>query len=260
MDGLIHESVSNSFYSIEIFSALGTNTEQEDAIGYVMRDMSAVLILCDGMGGMNGGKASAQAAVSKVKELAESEAWETNPLDFLKRVLETADDEVYFLKDENGERIGGGCTIVIAVVVGRRIYYANVGDSRIYYWDGNSFIQLTQDHNYGEVLIRKLQSGEIDNSEYDKEKGRAAALTGFLGLGELKEYFICEAPIMLDRSQVICLQTDGLYKLLAESEMQNIIFSNAKNLEQAGEQLLKRAEEKKRNYQDNTSMILMRLK
>ena len=260
MNGLIHESLDNSFYSIETFSVLGTNTEQEDVIGYVLNDMSAVLVLCDGMGGMNGGKLSAQTAVREVKELAEKNDWESNPIQFLKKALEIADEEVYYLKNPNGGRVGGGCTVVIALIIGRRIYYANVGDSRIYFWNGEEFKKLTEDHNYGEVLKKKLKSGEIDQVEYDREQERAAALTGFLGLGELKESYVCDTPILMERNQVLCLQSDGLYKLLSEQEMQEIFAGNSKNLERAGEVLLQRAEEHKRKYQDNTSIILLRLK
>mgnify|MGYP003291392072 CR=1 FL=1 len=260
MNDVLHESISNSFYSIEVFSVLGTNTEQEDAVGYVVKDTSAVLVICDGMGGMNGGRISAQTAVQKVKELAKNEEWESRPLYFIKKALEIADEEVYYLKNNKGERICGGCTIVIGIIIGRRLYYANVGDSRIYYFNGKVLNKITQDHNYGEELKRKLKRGEIGDDEYNKEQGKAAALTGFLGLGELREYYICETPLLLEQNQIVCLQSDGLYRLLAEQEMQDIFVDNLKNLEHAGEVLLQRAEENKRRYQDNTSIVLVRLK
>ena len=177
MNDVLHESISNSFYSIEVFSVLGTNTEQEDAVGYVVKDTSAVLVICDGMGGMNGGRISAQTAVQKVKELAKNEEWESRPLYFIKKALEIADEEVYYLKNNKGERICGGCTIVIGIIIGRRLYYANVGDSRIYYFNGKVLNKITQDHNYGEELKRKLKRGEIGDDEYSLENVNITDLT-----------------------------------------------------------------------------------
>lgn len=260
MDEMAHESLENSFYSIEMFSVLGTNTEQEDAVGCVLGDMSAVLVLCDGMGGMKGGRVSAQAAVQKIKELAEDEDWVAEPQQFIEKAIEIADETVFFLKDDSGKRIGGGCTVLITLVIGRRIYYGNVGDSRIYYFDGDSFRQLSQDHNYGEQLKRRLALNEIDEAEYQREISNAAALTGYLGLGEIKEMYISENPVLLDRNQVFCLQSDGLYKLLNDEEMKEVICNNVKDLEKAGQNLLRKAEENRGQYQDNTSFILLRLK
>jgi len=65
---------------------------------------------------------------------------------------------------------------------------------------------------------------------------------------------------LLDRNHVLCLQSDGLYKLLSEKEMLEIIARNPKDLSRVGEGLLQKADEKKSSYQDNTSIILLRLK
>ena len=259
-NGLLHESFENSFYSVELFSTLGTNDEQEDVISCSLGDMCAVLVLCDGMGGMKGGRLAAQTAIRSIQMFTEDEDWTSNPKEFLKRAMERADEEVFFLKDDAGKRLGCGCTLLIALVTGRKIYYGNVGDSRIYFYDGAELRQLSQDHTYGELLKHRLMTGKIDKEEYQKETEDAAALTGYLGLGELKESFVCTKPLLLDRNQVLCLQSDGLYKLVSEEEMKEIICNHVKCLEQVGYELLHRAETNRRLYQDNTSFILLRLK
>ena len=255
-----HYSLENSFYAVEAYSVIGTCEKQEDVIDCVADDMSMVLILCDGMGGLGNGRVAAAKAVSTIKQLAMEEEWKNHPQDFLRRAIEIADEEVYFLKNSEGKQLSAGCTVLIALVTGRKVFYANVGDSRIYYYDGNCLCQMSQDHNYGEQLERQLKCGEITRQIYEREQSKAAALTGYLGLGEIKEQYIAKEPILLDRNQVICLQSDGLYKLLSEEEMQEIIARNPKDLSRVGEGLLQKAEEKKSAYQDNTSIILLRLK
>lgn len=255
-----HYSLENSFYSVEAYSVIGTCEKQEDAMDCVANDTSMVLILCDGMGGLGNGEMAAIKAVSTIKQLVTEQTWTSNPQEFLRKAIEIADEEVYFLKDSDGKKISAGCTVLIALVIGRKVFYANVGDSRIYYYDGNVLLQMSQDHNYGEQLKRQLRDGEITKETYEKEQSKEAALTSYLGLGEVKERYIAEEPILLDRNQVLCLQSDGLYKLLSEEEMQEIIGQTPKDLGRVGERLLQKAEENRVSYQDNTSFILLRLK
>jgi len=255
-----HYSLENSFYVVEAYSIIGTCDKQEDVFECVEQDMGMVLVLCDGMGGLGNGRVAAEKAVSEIKQFALEQDWKSNPREFLRKAIEIADEEVYFLKNPEGKQLRAGCTVLIALIAGRKVYYANVGDSRIYYYDGNCLSQVTQDHNYGEQLERQLKCGEITREIYEREQSKAAALTGYLGLGEIKERYIAEEPILLDRNHVLCLQSDGLYKLLSEKEMLEIIARNPKDLSRVGEGLLQKADEKKSSYQDNTSIILLRLK
>lgn len=255
-----HYSFENSLYSVEAYSVIGTGERQEDAVDCIVEEMSAVLIVCDGMGGLEQGRTAAKRAAAVVKQLALEQDWKSRPRQFLSKAIEIADEEVYFLKNADGDKISAGCTIIIALVLGREVFYANVGDSRIYHYNGVDFLKLTQDHNYGELLKKKRKNGEIGEDEYQRELSKAAALTSYLGLGELKEFYIAEEPVLLDRNHVLCLQTDGLYKLLSNEEMKEIIKKNAKDLKKIGENLLNRAEANRVSYQDNTSFILLRLK
>ncbi len=252
--------MENTFYSIEIAQQLGTNEQQEDAVGCVLGDMSALLILCDGMGGLNRGALAAETAVATIKSLSKKMDWEQNPIEFMSRAIRLADEEVYHLRDENDERIKGGCTLIMALLIGRNLYYANVGDSRIYIYEEKEIRQLTQDHNYGEMLKRRFQQGKISEEELKAEWGRAAALTSYIGMGEIKEAFISSQPIKLNRDSVVLLQSDGLYKLVSDDEIRQIVENNSRDLERVMTKLFEQAYHNKRNYQDNTSVMLLRMK
>lgn len=252
--------MENAFYSIEIAQQLGTNETQEDVVGFELGDMSAMLILCDGMGGMQRGELAAKTAVDAIKQLGKKMDWEHNPQEFLNKAIRVADEEVYLLTDENGERIRGGCTLILALVIGRNLYWANVGDSRIYLYKDKELNQLTQDHNYGEMLKRRLQQGRISEQELKNEWGRAAALTSYIGIGEIREEYISEISVQMDRDSVVLMQSDGLYKLVSEEEMKGVIENSTRNLERVMTKLLERAYLNKKEYQDNTSVILLRMK
>lgn len=252
--------MENAFYSIEIAQQLGTNDVQEDVVGYELKDTSALLVLCDGMGGMQRGDLAAKTAVNAIKQLSKQMDWEHNPQEFLRRAIRVADEEVYLLTDEKGERVRGGCTLLVTIAAGRNLYFANVGDSRTYMYKNTELNQMTRDHNYGEVLKRRFRQGKISEQELMAEWSRAAALTSYIGVGEIREEYISSQAFQMDRDSIVLMQSDGLYKLVSEEEMKSILEGSTRNLERAMTRLLEQAYRNKKNYQDNTSVILLRLK
>src|SRR6185503_19732432 len=52
-----------------------------------------------------------------------------------------------------------GTTIAAMLVVGRRAFVVNVGDTRAYLWREGTLKRLTRDHSY--VMIRLVEKGEL---------------------------------------------------------------------------------------------------
>lgn len=254
------ESYASSLYVIEEFSAIGTCEKQEDATGCLIEGNTSVLVLCDGIGGLERGDLAARTAVNTILRRASGYIWKESPIEFLSYLIAEANEAVFQLVDESGIPIQGGCTLVVVLTVGRRLYLANVGDSRAYLIKKDGMRQLTQDHNFSEQLKRQLKSGEISQEEYNANIARGTALTSYLGMGELKECFICSEPIILDRDEIVLLESDGLYKLVSDEEIARIVKNNVRTLENGGTELLKHARNFAVNYQDNTSIILFRIK
>lgn len=254
------ESYSSSLYAIEEFSYIGTCETQEDATGCLIEGNTSVMVLCDGIGGLERGDIAAQTAVQAVLQQAAECEWKEDPVSFIKLLVTKANDAVFDAVDEQGKTIQGGCTIVIALTVGRRLYVANVGDSRVYLIRKDGMEQISIDHNYANQLARQLKAGEIDRNYYNEQIPRGASLTSYLGMGELQECFVTKEPIMLDRDEVVFLESDGLYKLVDEKEIYQNIRNNLRVLDEAGEALYACAEGHRTGYQDNTSIIMFRIK
>ncbi len=260
LDLTTRKSYSSALYTIEEFGVLGTCEKQEDATGGCIEGNTAVMVLCDGIGGLERGELASQKAVSIILERANEYVWKENPIGFLDYLIDEANNAVFGLSDETGTPIQGGCTLVVVLLVGRRLYWANVGDSRAYIIKKEGMLQLTKDHNYAELLKLQLEQNVITQEEYAANITRGAALTGYIGMGELKERYVCNEPILLDRDEVILLETDGLYKLLEEEEIAQIVRKNVRSLDVVGEELLSGARRRVTNYQDNTSILLLRIK
>ncbi len=254
------KTYESSLYVMEEFSVLGTCTVQEDATGCCIRDNTSVMVLCDGIGGMERGDLAAKMAVDTILRCAAECVWKEDPAGFLTYVVDEANHAVFELLGDDGVPIQGGCTLVVVLTVGRRLYLANVGDSRAYVLRKGELYRMTMDHNYEEWLKRKLEKKEITEENYCSERKRGAALTSYIGMGELKECFIRSEPVLLDRDEVVIVMSDGLYKLVNEDEIKEIVSANLRCLDVAGVHLLKQAREHVNRYQDNTSIILFRIK
>lgn len=254
------DSFSNPLYAIEEFSDIGTCDVQEDAVGCLIEGNTAVMVLCDGIGGLERGELASGKAVQTILDCARKYEWKENPQTFLEYLIEEANRAVFELTDEENIPLQGGCTLVLLLTVGRRVYWANVGDSRAYIIKKDGMYRLTEDHNYSEQLKKELRDNRISEEEYEVLKTKGAALTSYLGMGELKERFLCKEPLLLDREEVLLVESDGLYKLLEEEQIRQIVRKNVRCLDVVGEELLVSAKEHVENYQDNTSIILFRMK
>lgn len=254
------ESYNSPIYVVEEFNAIGTCENQQDYTGCYMEKNTAVLVLCDGIGGLERGELAAHKAVDVVLNLAKKHEWKNNPVQFLELCLKEANEAVFSLCDENDIPLQSGCTIVIVLIVGNKLYVANIGDSRAYLAKRNKLMQLTEDHNYGKRIERMNESGSLTEEEYAEVEEKGAALTSYIGIGNLEEYHISKEPIALERDEVLLMETDGLYKLVDDSTIYSTIREKVRCLDEVGEELLQIAHRNVEAYQDNTSIILFRIK
>ena len=92
-------------------------------------------IVADGMGGHKAGDKASSYAVNRFVELAKKEKKEL-PFLVMERLLNEVNEQVYELSCKEEQYSGMGTTFVAATVVDKTAYIMNVGDSRLYYFDG----------------------------------------------------------------------------------------------------------------------------
>lgn len=118
-------------------------------------------IVTDGMGGYKGGEiASALAA----DEIAEHLRHVTEPgTEALKAAIEAANRVVMERVQREPELKGMGTTAVVAYVLDGNLYWANVGDSRLYVFSDQALHQVTTDHSMVQSLYEegKLEASEL---------------------------------------------------------------------------------------------------
>ena len=98
---------------------------------------TALLVVCDGMGGANGGSTASRMAVDTVCAVLCGKLHESMDPDSVKELLlkavEEANTAVYRLSLTEPELSGMGTTVVAAVLQEEAAYIVHVGDSRAYH-------------------------------------------------------------------------------------------------------------------------------
>lgn len=242
--------------SVGIAAHIGQRESQQDSsFGQVDGD-SALAIVCDGMGGLEGGELASQTAVeTMINDYYDNEISDMGA--FFEQEAYRLNDAVCALKNQNGKPLNAGSTMVAVSVEQNRMNWISVGDSRIYRLRGDNIIQLNPEHNYRATLDARLALGEISNAEYLADEDRAEALTSFLGVGKLKLIAQNREIETLKNGDVILLCSDGLYKALEDDLIAGVIRSALPNIQLAAKRLIEATLERKVNQQDNVSVVLL---
>lgn len=238
-------------------SIIGTRKYQQDSYGCIETPQGCLAVVCDGMGGLEGGE---KASGLSVRTLLEDYIRLTDGdiRRFLKVEAIKLDKRVYHITGDNGEPLGAGTTLVAVHILDGRMSWVSVGDSKIYVLRGGDLHCIVREHNYRLLLNELMTSGKLTKEQYHAEEGQAEALISYLGLGELSLIDTDEKPLQLLAGDMVLLCSDGLYKSLSEDKMKAIIADNDFDLQRAANELTAAALRQSSRSQDNTTVILLR--
>lgn len=123
---------------------------------------TALCLVCDGMGGAQGGAQASSTASDVFMEEADGfmqkvSAGDTPTCeDFFAALVsaaEAANTAVYTRAKNDASLSGMGTTLVGALITDGKAYAVNVGDSRMYLLRGETAEQITHDHSYVQYLV-----------------------------------------------------------------------------------------------------------
>ena len=252
----------NSIMRLSVFSVIGGRQSQQDSFDYCLKSNEGIVVICDGMGGHEGGQlAGALAAERFIDDYKKS-----YPSDDITCMLiqsaKTSDEIISNLKNDAGIRMNAGSTCVAVVIRNNKLYWCSSGDSRGYLLRGEEFVQLTQDQNYGTVLHEQLRSGIIDEERFNTEIVHSEALISYLGIGNLSLIDYNLNPLPLESDDKIILMSDGLFKLVTDEEIKRVL-KNFKNNAEALQALNAKAERSsrvKKSVRDNMTAAIISVK
>lgn len=241
-------------YDVAIRTDIGTRDEQQDAVEtYAERGVLAAVV-CDGMGGMNGGSLASRSASREMIEIIKNRDNSEKIPELFLRSVDILDEKVFSITDSDGERMNAGTTIVSVFIKKNRLYWMSVGDSRLYICRGNDMLQATRDHNY--FLSLNSQNDGFEPLEEELEKG--AALISFIGMGGVEVMDISANPFELQGGDKLLLTTDGLFKALSDNQIFRILSDFAKEeIAIVADKILEEAINAAPDMRDNISFVLI---
>lgn len=243
-------------------SVIGARKEQQDTLvcsGREDYDSSKRMLAAvfDGMGGMNGGALVSQTCANELEQAYAATNPGINYRKFYQDLFDRIDQKIAALKDAEGNPLKGGSTVVSVIIENGMLYWASVGDSRIYLFRRGRFIPITRDHNYLSMLMERVGRGQMTLEEA-KSHPKREALISFLGMNGLR-YLDCNVdPIPLQSGDFLLLCSDGLYRALSDMEIVRALLMNESSMDAAVLQMVTEANDKHLLNQDNTTVIAIR--
>jgi protein phosphatase len=115
-----------------------------------------------------------------------------------------------------------GTTCTALAVCGGRLYFAHVGDSRLYLIRNESIQRLTRDHSY---VGRLVESGIVRAEDAERHPQRHI-LTAALGAGREVDVDGPDQGLALQQADHLLLCTDGLWSVVTEEELETAVSGN----------------------------------
>jgi PPM family protein phosphatase len=200
-----------------IQSNIGGRTENQDFYDSAQTKFGELIIVCDGMGGHNGGRYAAKRAVRIIIE----EVTKSNDINAAKALQEAilkANEAIWQESNTNASLKGMGSTVVALLVTTERAICCHVGDSRIYQLRKGKIIHRTSDHSHVFDLVRQAKMTQEQARLSDKSNIITRSLGTKLALNvEMTDNLSYKTG---DR---FFLCTDGIWSMIPENQLIELI-------------------------------------
>lgn len=205
-----------------------------------------LFIVADGMGGHKAGDLASKFSVNTFIDCVKNSV-SSKPVQIMSDAINHTNEELLKLASTSEDYRGMGTTFVVAVIYGRSMYVANIGDSRLYLAD-RELKQVTRDHSYVEEMV---QMGTL-NREDARTNEYKNVITRALGGAEnvIPDFFEIEIE---DNSRIL-MCTDGLTNMVTDKEIESVM-SDHDDIMNKADKLVMMANQN--GGKDNISVIII---
>lgn len=202
-------------------SRIGGRKENQDSAGFRETELGSLIVVCDGMGGMQGGSVASQLAVQTILETVALADKKTNPSTVLIQAIKNANSAIIERGQSNPNLRGMGTTATVLLLTPYSALTAYVGDSRIYQLRNGKKIFRTFDHSMVFEMVKK----KIISEEQARLSAQSNIILKALGVNADVEVEIAERPYKKGDRFVLC--SDGFWGTMPEEEfVRHLVESN----------------------------------
>ncbi len=225
----------------------------QDSAGVMELENSLLLVVADGMGGHAAGEMAARIVVESMFDKFEA-GLGGDPRENLYFGAQESHRRVLRYGEEHNT-YGMGSTLVAAYIVGTKVYVAHIGDSRFYLFRDGEVFYRTTDHTKVQQLLElgALTAEQARNHPEGNIITRAVGHERADGVLRPFEADVISEPLDLEAGDTLLLCSDGLYDLVSDREMIEIV--SGAGAQPACDQLVNLANE--RGGHDNITVVLL---
>lgn len=195
-----------------IESEIGGRSENQDSAGALDTDIGTVIVVCDGMGGMRGGKTASMIAVKTIIDYVAQAKEDDSPEEVLITAFKHAHEAILAAGNEDSDLKGMGTTGTAIIISKKSATVAHLGDSRIYQLRRKKKVFRTFDHS---MVFQLVKAGTIT-----EEQARLSANSNYilkaLGVGDDVVPDTATLPFLRGDRFVLC--TDGFWGAYCEKD------------------------------------------
>lgn len=192
--------------------------EEMQEVSSVGLDLPCICVLCDGMGGTGYGSEASQTVVqsfAKNENRLLHHQSDMSVFDSLEEMIQEANQRVIALR-EVGKKTGS--TLALIYCEEDKIYYANVGDSKIYQYKDKQIKQLSKDHNQAAMLLEMGGSSTHSGRQFGQNR-----LTQYLGISQNEFVIEPHYGVVEYEPMILVLCSDGLMEAMTEEVLETYI-------------------------------------
>lgn len=195
-----------------IISRIGGRSENQDFFGFRDMPIGQTIVVCDGMGGMQGGQVASTIAVNSILEYLSAVAEDADIPEALTNAVKQANADIINAGNNDSSLYGMGTTVTILVLNETCATAAYVGDSRIYQLRGRKKVFRTFDHS---MVFEMVKNGVI-TEEQARLSEQSNIILKALGVFPDIEPDIHVLPYIKGDRFILC--SDGFWGAMPEKE------------------------------------------
>ena len=204
--------IINSEQMITAFvdSHIGGRKENQDSAGFKDTALGAVIVVCDGMGGMNGGQKASSLAVTTILDVVAAASSDADRKEVLVEAIGKANEAILAYGAEYPSYAGMGTTVTALIVSEYSAVVAYVGDSRIYQLRNGKKVFRTFDHSMVFEMVKRKALTE----EQARLSAQSNVILKALGVSQSVDPDVFELPYQNGDRFILC--SDGFWGAMPE--------------------------------------------
>lgn len=199
-------------FDVYEYTNQGGRSYNEDSTSYALRNGNGLFVVADGLGGHSHGEIASSMICQNLIDDWNGEFGE-DVSQWFEEEIESINKKILAVQEEKNETLKS--TVVALAIEDGKATWANVGDSRLYYFHKGKLSSYTNDHS---VAYKKFKAGEIGRTALATDEDQSSLLRSIGGVDRY-EPEIYGKGIPVEEGDAFFLCSDGAWEYLKDDEI-----------------------------------------